>query len=81
MLFAAAYLVLAGYGFWFLNAAIDRAAKPNFGLAYLRASLGWSFCFMAVGVLIRLVLGIWWMHPALAVVFGFVMAASMMAMV
>lgn len=81
MYFAAIYLVMAGCGFWFLNAAINRAAKPHFGLAYFRASLGWSFCFMAVGVLIRLTLGFWWMHPALAVVIGFTMAAAMMALV
>lgn len=81
MLFAAIYLVMAGWGFWFLNAAIDRAARPRFGLAYLRASLGWSFCFMAVDVLIRLMFGFWSMHPALAVVIGFAMAAAMMAMI
>ncbi len=80
MLFAAIYLVMAGCGFWFLNAAIDRATKPHFGLAYLRAGLGWSFCFMAVDVLIRLMFGVWSMHPALAVVIGFIMAAAMMAM-
>ena len=81
MLFAAIYLVLAGCGFWFLNTAIDRAPKPRFGLAYLRASLGWSFCFMVVGVLARLTLGFWWTHPALAVVMGFMMAAAMMAVI
>ena len=81
MLFAAIYLVMAGCGFWFLNAAMGRAAKPHFGLTYLRASLGWSFCFMAVAVLIRLVFGFWWMHPALAVVIGFVMSATLMAII
>ena len=81
MLFAATYLVMAGCGFWFLNAAIGRAPKPHFGLAYLRASLGWSSCFMAVDVLIRLMFGVWSMHPALAVVLGLLMAAAMMAII
>ena len=79
MLFAVTYVVIAGASFLLLNAALHRSAKPHFGLAYLRASLGVSVCLVAMDLLIFLVFGFWWMPLALAVGLGFVWPGVMLA--
>jgi hypothetical protein len=81
MLFAAIYLVTAGAGFWLLRVSIDWSAKRHVGLAYLRASLGLSFCLVTMDLLIRVIFGLWWVHPGLAVFLGFFIPAAVMAII
>lgn len=73
--------MLAGSGFWFLSAGINRSARLHLGLVYLRSSLGLSFGLVAMVLLIRLMFGFWWMHPGLAALIGFAMPAAMMAII
>jgi hypothetical protein len=80
MLVAAIYLLVAGSGFVLVQLVLRRSMMPRLGLAYLRASLGLSFCLVVIDILAVTFFGVWWIPLPLAMGLGFALPGVMLTM-
>lgn len=79
MLFALAYVLVAGATALLTHAWVHRSSKPQVGLAYLRASMGMSAALVAIDLLIFMVFGVWWMPVGAAIGIGIIWPGVMTA--